>query len=359
MPRYRPDIEDIPRYVPGRPIEEVARELGISHIDKLASNEHPGPPFPAVVEAIAAATGSLNRYPDSGGYDLTRAIAAHHDVPPEAVWIGAGSSEVLRCVALSVGGPGTSAVFASPSFVMYPIGTMISGSTPIPVPLDGDYGHDLDAMLAAIQPDTTVVYVCNPNNPTGGCRSAAAVSAFIDEVPDDVTVVVDEAYFEYVTDPEYGTMRDVAIDSPNVLVTRTFAKVYGLAGLRVGYGIGNPDHIAVLRTPQAPFSVTTLAQVAAIEALRHTDEVAARADANAVGRARLFDGLTALGIDVVPSQTNFVYFEPDRDPSELSDALTMRGSIVRVLGPGVRVTVGTPEENTRFLSSMEELYAQT
>lgn len=357
MPRYRPDIEAIPRYVPGRPIEEVARELGISHIDKLASNEHPGGPIPEVRRVIAEATEGLNRYPDSGGYELTRAIAAHHGVPSEAIWIGAGSSEVLRCIALSVGGPGTSAVYATPSFVMYAIGTMISGSEPITVPLDDGFGHDLDAMLAAIRPDTTVVYVCNPNNPTGGVRSSADVDAFIDAVPDEVTVVVDEAYFEYVTDPEYGTMKHRAVESPNVVVTRTFAKVYGLAGLRVGYGIGNPEHLEVLRTPQAPFSVNSLAQVAAIEALRHPDTIDARVAENAAGRSLLSDGLAALGYAVARSQTNFVYFEPDRDPSKLSAALTERGSVVRVLGPGVRVTVGTPDENRRFLEAMEELDA--
>lgn len=357
MPRYRPDIEAIPRYVPGRPIEEVARELGIPHIDKLASNEHPGGPIPEVRQVIAEATAGLNRYPDSGGYELTRAIASHHGVPPEAVWIGAGSSEVLRCIALSVGGPGTSAVYASPSFVMYTIGTMISGSEPITVPLDESFDHDLDAMLDAIRDDTTVVYVCNPNNPTGGFRSAADVETFLDAVPEDVTVVVDEAYFEYVTDASYGTMKHRAVESPNVVVTRTFAKVYGLAGLRVGYGIGNPDHIDVLRTPQAPFSVNTLAQVAAIEALRHPHTIDARVAENAAGRTLLADGLTTLGYDVAPSQTNFVYFEPDRDPSELSRALTEHGSVVRVLGPGVRVTVGTPDENRRFLAVMEELHA--
>lgn len=357
MPRYRPDIEAIPRYVPGRPIEEVAREFGLAEIDKLASNEFPGPPFPGVAEAIASAVPDLNRYPDSGGYELTRAIADHHDIDPACVWVGSGSSEVLRSIALSVGGPGTSAVFASPSFVMYPIGTMISGSTPLPVPLDDGFGHDLDAMRDAIRDDTTVVYVCNPNNPTGGFRSAEDVGDFVADVPADITVVVDEAYFEYVTDPSYGSMEAIAVDSPNVIVTRTFAKIYGLAGLRVGYGLGNPDHLTTLRTSQAPFSVNSLAQIAAIEALRHGDEVAARVRTNAEGRTLLTRGLEALGIIVAPSQANFVYFEPDRDPGELSDALTRRGSIVRHLGPGIRVTVGAPDENERFLASMEELYA--
>lgn len=359
MPRYRPDLDDIPRYVPGRPIEEVARELGITSIDKLASNEHPTPPFPAVVSAISAAANGLNRYPDSGGYELTRAIAAHHDVAPDAVWIGAGSSEILRCVALAVGGPGTSALYASPSFVMYTIGTMVAGSTPIPVPLDDGYDHDLEAMLAAIRPDTTVVYVCNPNNPTGGIRSSADVSAFLDEVSDDVTVVVDEAYFEYATDPGYGSMKERALESSNVLIARTFSKVYGLAGLRVGYAIADPAHIERLRTPQAPFTVNTLAQVAAIEALNHQDEVHERAAENALGRDTLVRGLSEIGIHVAPTQTNFVYFEPADDPHSLGDALTKRGSVVRVLGRGVRVTVGTPPENERFLASMKELYADT
>jgi histidinol-phosphate aminotransferase len=357
VPTYRDDLDSIPRYVPGRPIEEVARELGISSIDKLASNESPEAPFPEVVDAVTAAAVTLNRYPDSACFDLTRAIATHHGITPDAVWVGAGSSEILRCTALAVGGPGTSAVFADPSFVMYTISTLISGSRPITVPLTPTWEHDLAAMRDAIGDDTTLVYVCNPNNPTGGIRTAEEVLAFLDEVPRRVTVVVDEAYAEYVTDPTYGSMLGAAMARDNVLVARTFSKIYGLAGLRVGYGIGSPDLIARLRTTQAPFTVNTPAQVAAMEALRHQHRVVERRDANAQGRVVLTEGLTARGHRIAPSHANFVYFEPEGDATAMGEALLREGEIVRVLGRGIRVTVGSGAENDRFLMAMDAIGA--
>ncbi len=357
MPTFRPDLEAIPRYVPGRPVEEVARELGIDSIDKLASNECPVEPFPEVVEAIAASARTVNRYPDNAGYHLTRAIARHHGLAAETVWIAAGSSENLRCTALAVGGPGTSAVFASPSFVMYEISTLVAGSEPRKVPLSATLDHDLDAMARSIDDTTTVVYVCNPNNPTGGMLSGDDVMAFIDEVPERVVVVVDEAYAEYVTDPTYRSMIPVAAERPNVLVTRTFSKIYGLAGLRVGYAIGHPDLLVGLRVTQPPFAVTTPGQVAAIAALGHSERVAQRREENAKGREILHDGLTSRGFDVAPSQANFVYFEPSGDARALGDALVRKGVIVRVLGAGVRVSVGTDDENARFLDAMDAIGA--
>ncbi|MEN8040699.1 MAG: histidinol-phosphate transaminase [Actinomycetota bacterium] len=355
MPTFRPDLESIPKYVPGKPIDEVARELGITSIDKLASNECPTEPFPEVVEAIAAAGATVNRYPDSGQYELTNAIAAHHGVDPASVWVGAGSSEVLRCTSLSVGGPGTSAVFAQPSFVMYLIATLVSHAEPVVVPLDGDFNHDLDAMLAAIRDDTTIVYVCNPNNPTGGVRSGSDVRAFVDAVDEGVTIIIDEAYAEYVTDPDYTSMLDIAPERPNVLVARTFSKIYGLAGLRVGFGVGHPDLIDKLRTTQPPFAVTAPAQAAALEALKHQKQVVERADLNAVGRDRIYDALAIRGYRVAPSQANFVYFEPSSDAQSLFDAMMAEGVIVRVLGQGIRVTVGTEEENERFIAALDKV----
>jgi histidinol-phosphate aminotransferase len=355
LPTYRADLTSIPRYVPGKPIDDVARELGIDSIDKLASNECPEAPFPEVVEAIAIAGASVNRYPDSAGYELTRAIARHHGIEPESVWIGAGSSEILRCTALAVGGPETSAVFASPSFIMYTISTMISGAEPIMVPLTDSYEHDLEAMHLAVRDDTTIVYVCNPNNPTGGIRSGDEVRSFIRSLPDRVTVIVDEAYAEYVTDPGYVSLLSEATTTLNVVVARTFSKIYGLAGLRVGYGVGEPDLIASLRTTQPPFSVNAVAQAAAIVALNHQERVAERRDANARGRTMLLEGLRMRGIEVADSQANFVYYEPSSDPAAISDALLQKGVIVRPLGPGVRVTVGTEAENQRFLNAVDAL----
>jgi len=354
VPTYRSDLESIPRYVPGRPIDDVARELGIDSIDKLASNECCEVPFPEVVEAISASALGLNRYPDSSTYDLSRAVAAHHGIQPDKVWVGAGSSEILRCAALAVGGPGTSAVFPEPSFVMYRISTMVAGAEPVTVPLTKGYGHDLDAMLAAIRDDTTIVYVCNPNNPTGGHINGSDVASFVDAVPERVLVIVDEAYAEYVTVGDYRTFVEEAQTRPNLLVARTFSKIYGLAGVRVGYGVGTADLVANLRRTQAPFSVTSIGQVAALEALKHQDRVVERRDVNAHGRQVLTEGLASLGFEPVASQANFVYFEPDGSAAELGDILLHRGVIVRVLGRGIRVTVGAEDENARFLNALDE-----
>lgn len=355
MPTFRPDLGSIPHYVPGRPIEDVAREQGLDSIDKLASNECPEAPFSAVVEAVALAAGGVNRYPDSSTYDLSRAIASHQGVEPDEIWVGAGSSEVLRCAATAVGGPGTSAVFAHPSFVMYRIATMVSWSESIAVPLTARHAHDLPAMAEAIRDDTTIVYICNPNNPTGNHIAGEDVVSFIDAIPERVLVVLDEAYAEYATADDYQTLINEAPNRPNLLVARTFSKIYGLAGLRVGYGVGSSELIARLRHTQAPFTVTSTGQAGAIEALKHPDLVARRSERNAAGRALLSSGLTDLGFDPSESEANFVYFEPPNNAGELGEALLRRGQIVRVLGDGIRVTVGTEQENARFLSVIESV----
>jgi histidinol-phosphate aminotransferase len=358
VPTYRPDLDAVPTYTPGKPIGEVARDLGIDSIDKLASNECPTGPFPEVVEAIAAAGTTVNRYPDSGQYELTNALATHHQVDPSSIWVGAGSSDVLRCTALSVGGPGTSAVFAEPSFIMYRIATLVAFAAPIAVPLDGRFDHDLDAMLAAITDETTVVYICNPNNPTGGIRSAEDIRTFIEAVDESVLVVIDEAYADYATDPSFGSMLDQAPLRSNLLVARTFSKIYGLAGLRVGYGVGHPDLIARLRTTQPPFAVTAPAQAAALVALNLQDRVDERAEANTIGRAYLTNELSIRGYNVADSQANFVYFEPEDDAAAgLFEALLHEGVIVRILGKGVRVTVGTPAENERMMEALDKVVA--
>ena len=355
MPTFRPDLDTIPHYVPGRPIDDVAREHGLGSIDKLASNECPDAPFPQVVDAVAQAANGVNRYPDSATYHLSRAIAAHQGVEPNEVWVGAGSSEVLRCAATSVGGPGTSAVFAHPSFVMYRIATMVSWSEPIAVPLTSTHAHDLPGMAEAIRDDTTIVYICNPNNPTGNHIAGADVRAFIDAVPERVLVVLDEAYAEYATADDYQTFINEAPNRSNLLVARTFSKIYGLAGLRVGYGIGSAELLARLRHTQAPFTVTSTGQAGAIEALRHPDLVGQRSDRNDMGRKFLSAGLATLGFEPSESEANFVYFEPQGSAAELGEALLHRGQIVRVLGAGIRVTVGTADENGRFLSVIEEV----
>jgi histidinol-phosphate aminotransferase len=350
VPTFRSDLASIPPYVPGKPVEEVAREYGIEAITKLASNECPTEPFPEVIDAISSAGRTVNRYPDTGSHELRHALASHHDVDPEAVWVGSGSSDLLRSVALAVGGVGTSVVFADPSFVMYPINARIAGSEIIAVPLTDGRAHDLGAMTAAVREDTSVVYLCSPNNPTGGHIPADATRSFIETLPTSVLVVVDEAYAEYVTAPDYRSMVSEAPSHPNVLALRTFSKVYGLAGLRVGYGVGAPGLIANLRRTQAPFPVTNVAQAAALASLSLPDRVAERVHANDEGRAYLIAALTERGANPAASQANFVYFEPARDARQLAQSFVEHGMILRALPPGVRVSVGTKQENERFIS---------
>lgn len=353
MPKFREDLQSIQIYRPGKPIEEVSRELGITEIVKLASNESPLPPFPEVTEAISAAASSLNRYPENSAHLLVNALADRFGLTPDHFWVGAGSTELLAGIALATGGPGTSAVYADPSFVMYPIGTAMAGATGIPVPLDDAMRLDLDAMAAAVRPDTTVVYVCNPNNPTGTHRPHADVTAFIRAVSDEVLVVVDEAYFDYVTAPDYASALDLALERDNVVALRTFSKVYGLAGLRVGYAIGNPATLAMARRTQRPFSVNSLAQVAAVSALAHSDRLDERVKANAIGRDDLESALSERGLDYAPSQANFVMFRPAGDAAALADRILRQGVIVRRLGDLIRVTVGTEAENARFVAALD------
>lgn len=355
MPAFRSDLDRIPVYRPGKPIDEVSRELGIDDIVKLASNEWPLQPFPEVIAAVVAAATDFNRYPENSVYHVVNALADLLNVPPDHVWMGAGSTELLTCTALAVGGPGTSTVFADPSFVMYPISAALTGAEAIHVPATDGGGHDLDAMLAAIRPDTSLVFICNPNNPTGTYRPIADVETFVDSVPDRTLVVVDEAYFEFVTAPDYGTAIPVALARDNVIVTRTFSKAYGLAGLRVGYAVGQPDTLAQLRRAQVPFSVNSAAQAGALAALSCPNRLAERVHDNDVARTGLEKGLAKRGLDYVPSQTNFVLIRPDTDPEALSDALLRLGVIVRPMGPFIRVTIGTPEEGRKFLEAMDQV----
>ncbi len=355
MPTYRPDLGAIPVYTPGKPIDEVARDFGIEEIVKLASNECPVPPFPEVQEAIAAATATLHRYPENSAYRLVAGLAEHYGLPADNFWVSAGSTQVLGTVSLSAGGRGTSIVFAEPSFVMYGIYAIICGSESIRVPLDANHRHDLDGMLAAVRDDTTIVYVCNPNNPTGTHASADEIRRFVDAVPDRVLIVIDEAYAEFATAPDFATAIPLALQRDNVIVTRTFSKAYGLAGLRVGYAVGQPGTISMLRRTQLPFTVTTLGQVAATEALRHQEQLQRRVEDNAAGRTWLTEQLGARGVRVADSQTNFVMLLDDHDPKALAQAFMERGVIIRTLGGMIRVSVGTPAENERFIAVWDEV----
>jgi histidinol-phosphate aminotransferase len=356
VPTFREELRSITPYRPGKPMEEVAREQGLERIIKLASNESPLPPFPEVQQAIARHAADANRYPDNERFYLGRAVARHLGISEEYLLFGGGTTELLLVTALSVSGPQTSAVYAWPSFVMYPIVTKLAGARAIEVPLDDRMCHDLAAMAAVVREDTTVVYVCNPNNPTGTYVAGEDLFEFIDGLPARVLVVVDEAYHEFAQAADYGTALSLALERDNVLVTRTFSKVYGLAGLRVGYMVGRTGTLDQLRRAQIPFSVSSLAQVAAIESLNHPDRVTERIERNAEGLKLFSDGLAARRIPYAESQTNFVYLRPGDDAGTTHQSMLRRGVIIRPMEDGwCRVTVGTEAENRIFFETLDEV----
>jgi len=355
VPAFRKDLSSIGVYSPGKPIEEVMREYGVTDIVKMASNECPQEPFAEVQAAIGRAAQESHRYPDTAAYNLSIDIAELHGVDPGQVWVGPGSTPILVSIALAMGGPGTSAVFSDQSFIMYTIATAYAGAEPIRVPIGSDLRMDVDGLAAAVRSDTTVLYLCNPNNPTGTYIDSAAVGRLIDNVPRDVLIVVDEAYEEYLTAPDHTSAIRLAVERDNVVVTRTFSKVYGLAGLRIGYVIGATETISELRRLQAPFATTNISLAAAREALRHQDLVAERVKTNAAGRNELAAGLRALGVDCGDSQANFVLMGPVSEAAVLAEKLLHVGVIVRPFGDHIRVTVGSAAENARFLTELEQL----
>ncbi len=355
VPTFRTDIESIGVYIPGKPIEDVMREYGLTDIAKLASNECPEEPFAAVQEAVAAAAAESHRYPDTMAHDLSGALADHHSIDRDNILVGPGSSPILMSTAHAVGGPGTSAVFAQRSFLLYSIITTMSRAEAIAVPLDEDLRHDADSLIAGVRSDTTVLYICNPNNPTGTYLAPEEIDRIVANVPERVLIVVDEAYEEYVTASGHRSALPHALEHENVVVMRTFSKIYGIAGLRVGYALGRAETIMQLRRLQAPFAISNVSLAGAREALRHQDLVAERAKTNARGRDQLAAGCAELGIKHVPSETNFVLLEPEVDAGELTESLLQRGVIVRQFGDFIRVTVGTEPENVRFLETLGEL----
>ncbi|GAB3507716.1 histidinol-phosphate transaminase [Amycolatopsis cihanbeyliensis] len=339
----RADLESLPKYVPGRTVTGAI---------KLASNEAPGGPLPSVAEAIARATTEVNRYPDMGAWALVDRLANELEVPADMVAVGCGSVSLCQQLVQALCTQGEQALFAWRSFEAYPIVTQVAGADQVTVPLDATHTHDLDAMLAAITPKTRLVFVCNPNNPTGTAVRRAALERFLDQVPADVLVVLDEAYREYVTDPDVPDGLQFARERDNVAVLRTFSKAYGLAGLRVGYGVA-PAHVTTaLRKVYVPFSVNALAQAAAIASLDARDELLARCTEIAAERDRVRGELLATGYVVPESQANFVWLPLSERTEEFAEhALDSKVVVRPFAGDGVRVTIGTPEENEVFLEA--------
>lgn len=361
----RPAVSAMPAYRPGRNPAELAREIGVPRAVKLASNEVAFPPLPAVVAAITAVVGETNRYPDNGASVLTGALAARYGVDPAQVATGCGAVTLLQQVAQSYTEPGTSMVFAWRSFEMYPLLAQVAGARAVQVPLvPGTPGgpadtHDLDALAAAIDDTTRVVLVCNPNNPTGTAVRRAALERFLDAVPAGTLVVLDEAYREFVTDPEVPDGVELMRGRPNVAVLRTFSKAWGLAGLRVGYLLAEDPAVAeAVRKTHVPFSVSMVAQAAAVAALASEGEVRSRVAEVTAERTRLTAALRERGHEVADSQANFVWLPVGEAAAGLAAALEARAVITRPFaGEGLRVTVGTPEEDDVFLEALDAVSA--
>ena len=355
-------VRAIAPYQPGKPITELAREFGLDEgsIVKLASNENPRGISPKALAAVKAALPELARYPD--GFELSRALSQRLGVAMEQIVLGNGSNDVLELAGMAFLAPGCSAVYSQHAFAVYPLATQARGAQSIVVPAK-NFGHDLDAMLAAIRPDTHVVFIANPNNPTGTMLSAAELEPFLEQAPKNVVVVVDEAYNEYL-DPALRCPSIAWVGRfPNLIVTRTFSKVYGLAGLRVGYGVCHPELAALLNRVRQPFNVNNLAIAAATAAL--SDDVFVRESyaLNVAGMAQLCEGCKRLGIGWIPSYGNFVTVEIPRAGTQsqagaVFQKLLRAGVIVRPLAgyampDHLRVTVGLADENARFLEALE------
>ena len=346
-----PAVAGLTPYEPGKPVEEVQRELGLERVVKLASNEGPFPPFPAALEAMERAAGELNRYPDGGAYRLRAKLAETYEVAFEQVTVGSGADGVIDCVSQAFLDAGDEIVCGWPSFPSYVIDAVKLGAVPVRVPLrDGSY--DLDALLEAVTPRTKIVYLCNPNNPTGTMNTRAEVDAYFERVPDHVLTVLDQAYFEYIADPEYPDGIEFFRQGRRVLVVRTFSKIYGLAGLRVGWGVGSPNVVTAIAKVRRAFDLNSQAQAAAVASLDDTVEVERRRRLNAEERVRMVEILERHGFACVgPAVANFVYAESGEDDARpLFEALLREGVIVRPLAgfgapSAVRVTVGSPEDN--------------
>ncbi len=348
-------IRAISPYQPGKPITQLAREMGlpVEKIVKLASNENPLGMSPKARAAVEAALAGVERYPDQ--FDLIAAIAERHGVAQEQVVLGNGSNDVLDLAARVFLAPGRSAVFSRHAFAVYPLASMSAGAECLAAPAK-NYGHDPVAMLAAIRPDTHVVWIANPNNPTGNFLPQAEVRAFIERIPARVCVVLDEAYTEYLAPAERADTVAWVRDFPNLLVVRTFSKIYGLAGLRVGYGIGRAEMIDLLNRVRQPFNVNNLALAGAIAALDDHEFLARSYESNRNGMEQIVAGLKRLGLAHIPSHGNFVTFEVADTPG-VNSRLLQQGVIVRPIGgyglPNhLRVTIGVESENRLFLEAL-------
>jgi len=360
-----PGVRALQPYQPGKPVAELEREFGIRHAIKLASNENPFGPSPRAIAAGNAAMQDIARYPEGSGHALVARLARLHDIAPGSVTLGNGSNDVLDLVARVFLTPETEAIYSQYAFAVYPISVQAAGAMARVAPAhDGSrgpaYGHDLTAMRALVSDRTRVIFIANPNNPTGTWLPGAELEAFVASLPDHVLVVVDEAYFEYVDAPEYPDTSRWLYRYPNLIVTRTFSKAYGLAGLRVGYALSHPAVAGLLNRVRQPFNVNMIAQAAAVAALDDTGHLHDCVRRNREGLRQLIAGFTSLRLSYIDSAGNFVAVDVGRPALEVYRALLQQGVIVRpvanyAMPNHLRVTVGHADENARLLSALEKV----
>ena len=361
LPPVSDNITRLIPYTPGKPVDEVKRELGLSHVVKLASNENSLGPAPKAIEAVQKMAAKMHIYPDADVHELRQALSAHLDVAPETLVFGNGSDDIIHLLGLTLLLPGDEIIQADPSFVRYEAAAILNNAVCHFVPLTPDFRHDLTAMAARVNDRTRLIFICNPNNPTSTIVTREELEAFLAAIPPRVVVVLDEAYFEYAMGaPEYPDSLRYAREGRNVVVLRTFSKAYGLAGHRIGYGVMRPEIAGWLNRTREPFNVNYMAQVAAVAALSDGEHIARTLAMNERGKCDLRAGCEELGLTVTPTYANFVWIDLKTDAKAVFQGLLHRGVIARVSDSfraptHIRVTIGTPEENACFLSALREV----
>lgn len=347
-------IESIKPYIPGKPIEELERELGIKKSIKLASNENSAGPSPVALKILKDSMSDIHRYPDGSGYYLKKEVSNEFSVKENELILGNGSNELIEIAVRTFMQYGDEAIMAVPSFVVYAMATQAAGATPIQIPLK-NYTHDLSAMAAAITPKTKIIFIANPNNPTGTINKTSEFEKLMKNLSEDILVVVDEAYFEYVSDADYPDTLEYFKSGKNILILRTFSKIYGLAGLRIGYGIAKKEIITAMNRVRAPFNTSTPAQKAALAALKDKEYLTYSKNINETGKKFLYGELDALGVKYIPTEANFIYILVDNAAS-IYEKLLGLGIIIRPLGQNsIRVTIGLPDENKKFIEAFSSV----
>ncbi|MDS1030474.1 histidinol-phosphate transaminase [Bacillota bacterium LX-D] len=356
----RKALEKIKPYVPGKPLEEVERELGITNAIKMASNENPLGPSPKAVGATQKSLAKLHIYPDGACHNLTQKLVEHLKIGAEQIFIGNGSDSAIKLLGETFINPGDNAIMATPSFSEYDFSVKLMGGESKEIPCV-DFKHDLASMLQAIDEKTKMVFICNPNNPTGTIITRQEIDDFMARVPENILVVFDEAYYEYVSDPQFVTgLEYIKKGYKNVIVLRTFSKIYGLAALRVGYAVADANLISWLKRAMLPFDVNTLAQVGATAALDDKEHVEKSKNVNEAGKKYLYEKFSAMGLTYTETETNFIWVKINQDCRKVFQAMLREGIIIRTgdifgFNEYIRVTIGTPEQNERFINTLTKV----